>query len=590
MKKSLSLALSLIMIIATLTALPFTAMADDSGVCGDGVTYSFDSANYTLTISGNGSMYDYDGSISQPWYSYKSEIYTVTVEEGVTYIGNSAFSAMSNLWRVNLPSGLLEIGNSAFYGSSTSILMTNDFLFPDSVTRIGSNAFAKTKLVSICFQGNSLKTIGAHAFADTKLSSIYIPPSVTNIGGRAFGVVTDGSNYKTVEGFKIQGLGTDNAAYTYAQNPGGQYYSPMPALSYDDISNGVTGGCSYAFDIETGTLTVSKSGDGRMSENDYEPWYSYRFDIKSIIVNEGVIYIGPSAFASCHNATNLSLPESLIEIDESAFFANGLKEIKLPSNLTTIGNYAFQQAPELTSITLPNNLKTIGRSVFLGCPKLKSVIIPSSVTSIGGGSFGWGFLSGIIDGGFTIYSSCNNDAVKAYMDECGKDDDGNEIKWEKTHNFVGNVTTPAAEGTAGVMTYTCAGCGQFLKTEAIPALPINTAPAQQETAPKANPLKVKAKKPTVKFAKLKKKAQTLALKKTMTVTNAQGTVTYKLSSAKFGKKNFKNKFSINKKTGKLTLKKGLKKGTYKVKIQVSASGNNEYKSALKTVTVTIKVK
>ena len=106
----------------------------------------------------------------------------------------------------------------------------------------------------------------------------------------------------------------------------------------------------------------------------------------------------------------------------------------------------------------------------------------------------------------------------------------------------------------------------------------------------ANPLKLKAKKPTVKYAKLKKKKQSLALKKAVTVSGAQGKKTYALSSAKLGKKNFKKKFTVNKKTGKITLKKRLKKGTYKVKIKVTAAGNGNYNKATKTVTVKIKVK
>ena len=108
-------------------------------------------------------------------------------------------------------------------------------------------------------------------------------------------------------------------------------------------------------------------------------------------------------------------------------------------------------------------------------------------------------------------------------------------------------------------------------------------------AKKANTFKVKAKKPVVKYKNLKKKKQTIALKKAMTVSGVQGTVTYKLSSAKKGKKNVKKYFKVAK-NGKITVKKGLKKGTYTVKIKVSAAGNAEYNAAVKTVTVKIKVK
>ncbi len=101
----------------------------------------------------------------------------------------------------------------------------------------------------------------------------------------------------------------------------------------------------------------------------------------------------------------------------------------------------------------------------------------------------------------------------------------------------------------------------------------------------ANPLKVKAKTVKVKFSKLKKKAQKLKITKAVKFTKkGQGTMTYK--KAKGDKK-----IKINKKTGKITIKKGLKKGTYKVKVKISAAGNINYlASAVNTVTFKIKVK
>ena len=50
------------------------------------------------------------------------------------------------------------------------------------------------------------------------------------------------------------------------------------------------------------------------------------------------------------------------------------------------------------------------------------------------------------------------------------------------------------------------------------------------------------------------------------------------------------KILINKKTGKVTIKKKLRKGTYKLKVKVKAAGTSKYKDATKKVTVNIKVK
>ena len=109
-----------------------------------------------------------------------------------------------------------------------------------------------------------------------------------------------------------------------------------------------------------------------------------------------------------------------------------------------------------------------------------------------------------------------------------------------------------------------------------------------------NPLTVSGKTATVRYSKLKKKTQTLAVTKVIKFTKKlNDKKTYTLSSAKKGKKSFKKYFKINKTTGKVTIKKNtkMKKGTYKVKVKVKAAGNSNYKaSATKTVTFTLKVK
>ena len=114
----------------------------------------------------------------------------------------------------------------------------------------------------------------------------------------------------------------------------------------------------------------------------------------------------------------------------------------------------------------------------------------------------------------------------------------------------------------------------------------------KQNGKKVNTLRVKPKTATIKYNKLKKKTQKLAATKVIKFVNkGQGKLSYKLVSAKKGKKNFKKYIKVNSKTGKVTVKKGLKKGIYKVKIKVKAAGNAKYKaSSWKTLTFKIKVK
>ena len=95
-----------------------------------------------------------------------------------------------------------------------------------------------------------------------------------------------------------------------------------------------------------------------------------------------------------------------------------------------------------------------------------------------------------------------------------------------------------------------------------------------------NTAKVTTKNAKVSAKKVKKKAITI---RPVTVKNAQGDVSY-------AKVKGDKKITVNKKTGKVTVKKGTKVGKYTVKIQVKVTGSQFYKPLNKTVTVKISVK
>lgn len=98
---------------------------------------------------------------------------------------------------------------------------------------------------------------------------------------------------------------------------------------------------------------------------------------------------------------------------------------------------------------------------------------------------------------------------------------------------------------------------------------------------KATPvIKVKTTSATVKYANLKKKAQTAALGASV---NSKGTLSYQKVSGS-------SVVTVNAKTGVLSVRKGAKKGTYKVTVRVKAAAKGNYNAGTKNVTVTIRVK
>ena len=96
-----------------LTLLPLMASADDSGSCGTNVTYTYVESTHTLTISGNGAMDDYTWDNHPGWYSYRSEIVKIVIENGVTSIGNEAFNGCS-LTSITILGNVKSIGSGTF--------------------------------------------------------------------------------------------------------------------------------------------------------------------------------------------------------------------------------------------------------------------------------------------------------------------------------------------------------------------------------------------------------------------------------------------------------------------------------------------
>jgi hypothetical protein len=154
------------------------------------------------------------------------------------------------------------------------------------------------------------------------------------------------------------------------------------------ITSGTTGDCTWTLTGTTGNYTLTISGNGVM-ENYLDssgsiPWYSYRYGIKTLHIQQGVTIIGNHAFPSCIGLTSVTIGSSVTAIGEGAFEnCSSLTSITIPNSVTTIGNYAFSICNSLASVTIPNSVTSIGDYAFSLCYSLASITIPSSVTTIG---------------------------------------------------------------------------------------------------------------------------------------------------------------------------------------------------------------
>ena len=78
----------------------------------------------------------------------------------------------------------------------------------------------------------------------------------------------------------------------------------------------------------------------------------------------------------------VTLPDTITEIGQYAFWASGLTKINLPDSLTTIGDYAFQKT-ELKTVTLPKKLTALPKAIFADCASLEQITVPAGIKIIG---------------------------------------------------------------------------------------------------------------------------------------------------------------------------------------------------------------
>ena len=359
-KRLLSFVLAVLMIASLLPATALAAEIVKSGTCGaegDGsnLTWTLDSEGL-LTISGSGDMYDY-GFPSAPWYGSRSLVKSAVIADGVTSIGQQAFSNCTSLTSVTIPDSVMSIGVLAFDDCTSLTSVT----IPDSVTSIGGGAFDDC----------------------TSLTSVTIPDSVTSIGNCAFASCTSLTGIWVAEGNShyandASGVLFNKDKITLVQCPG--------AFREYTIPDSVTSIGEFAFRDCT-SLTSVTIPNSVTSIGDFV--FDSCSSLTSVTIPDSVTSIGDYAFCDCSSLTSVTIPNSVASIGDLCFaHCTSLASMTIPDGVTSIGADAFWDCESLTSVTIPGGVTSIGAAVFADCTSLKSVTIPSSVTSIGGSAFG----------------------------------------------------------------------------------------------------------------------------------------------------------------------------------------------------------
>ena len=346
----------------------------DSGCSGDDLMWIL-CDDGTLVILGNGAMEDYSSYSSVPWYSYRSSIKSIVIDDGVESIGKHAFYKCA-LTSVTIPDSVTSIGNSAFEGCSslTSIVFESaDTTIYDSSYTLPSNTtiYGHTNSTAQSYAQKYNRTFvnlcdGNHIFGDWK----YLDGNVHT--RFCIDITCDG---KETVGHEYQD--SCCTACGIVKNT-------------ESLSTGSCGDNARWMLCNDGTLVIF--GTGTMSNySSYSPkapWDSLRSSIKTVIILGGVTSIGNSAFEGCSSLTSITIPDSVTSIGRSAFSGcSSLTSVTIGNGVTSIGNSAFEGCSSLTSIIIPNSVTSISECAFYNCSSLTSITIPDSVTSIGDSTF-----------------------------------------------------------------------------------------------------------------------------------------------------------------------------------------------------------
>jgi hypothetical protein len=372
-------------------------------------------------------------------------LYVIFID-GVTSIGDNAFSGITGLVSVIIPNSVTAIGASAFSGCTGLISIR----IPNSVTAIGASAFSGCTGLTSATILTGVSVIGDSAFMGCiSLTAINIPGSVNTIGNSAFQNSTGLTTVNIVNG--VTSIG--NSAFSGCT---GLTSITIP-VSMTSIGNSAFSGCirltevtipANVSNIGTGVFSGTTNITVRIRTNHIRDWrpvfsnmtvtgtgfttglriilestirsidnsaFSGLTGLTSVTIPTSVTNIGNSAFSGCTRLANITIPENVVTMGTAVFSGitnltvriqtnnittwssifsnmttNGLTTgliVILEDNITSIGVSAFSGLPGMTSITIPDGVLSIGTSAFQGNTRLNNVVIPGSVTFIMNSAF-----------------------------------------------------------------------------------------------------------------------------------------------------------------------------------------------------------
>lgn len=312
---------------------------------------------------------------------------------GASAAGTSGKCGPSAYWSFDSSTGTLTISGSGAmndyeYGDYPWMDYRDSIqtiVIGDQITQIGRYAFPWTACSTIQF-GKSVRSIGAKAFSGCRNlnGDLTLPDSVQIVGDSAFAGCTGLTGTLTL-GNGLQTIGF-NAFYDCPFSGDLVIPDSVTMIGIQAFY------CRPYYLPETqGTLTLGKNlrtiGESAFCESRYTG---------SLTIPDSVVEIGERAFYQCENLNGtLTLGRSLRTIGKEAFYWCAFTgSLTIPEGVAEIADGAFSSLYQFNrdgmfngTLTLPSTLKTIGAEAFAYTDFSGELLIPDGVTSIGANAF-----------------------------------------------------------------------------------------------------------------------------------------------------------------------------------------------------------
>lgn len=310
----------------------------------DGIRYYHDShraIGYDVVSELNGPL-NIPQTVQIGGKTYPVEVLAVRMFEG------EGESLIKNITAITLNEGLTEIGEMGFFNCSK----IKELELPASLTTMGSNAFWNIGIKVVCHSAAPLTLPKSTTYSyQFKKCTVIVP--VGSVA--AYVAATD------------KGWDESNTYLTFAGLADGVEYRA------NDTEAWVTG---VADDTVVADIKDYLSIDGsQMPVTRIDAAFSGKTQLQKVTVPVAVKALPENMFKDCTslNAVTFASGSQLQTIGKWAFMSTAVAAIEIPEGVTELPDGVFKNCLSLTEITLPSNLVSVGGGCFYNCKALTTV-------------------------------------------------------------------------------------------------------------------------------------------------------------------------------------------------------------------------